>query len=193
MKSAFSHAFTEGRRRLLGVEWNTNALWSSLGWVLIVVGLLGSLIPVLPGPILILAGAFVIAAGDGFERIGWPILGVLVLFTALSWGAELVITTIFTRRAGATWRTVVGAIVGGLAGGVVLSAIFSVFGALFGAAIGAVSGVLFVERGLNRRKWPDAWRVSRSYLAGCLLGRVAELSLSGLMVAIVVYTNSIMA
>ncbi|MCX6018998.1 MAG: DUF456 domain-containing protein, partial [Chloroflexi bacterium] len=92
-------------------------------------GLLGSLIPVLPGPILILAGAFVIAAGDGFERIGWPILGVLVLFTALSWGAELVITTIFTRRAGATWRTVVGAIVGGLAGGVVLSAIFSVFGA----------------------------------------------------------------
>jgi uncharacterized protein YqgC (DUF456 family) len=171
------------------MEWNPEVLWSSLGWLLMLFGLVGSMIPVLPGPILVLTGALVVAAGDGFERIGWPAVAVLVVLTLAAWGSELVLTTTFTRRAGATWRTVAGAVVGGIVGGASFSALFTIVGGLFGAALGAALGVVFVERVLNKRQWPDAWRVSRSYLAGCLLGRVAELSLSLMMIAIVAWLS----
>jgi uncharacterized protein YqgC (DUF456 family) len=168
------------------VEWNSEVIWSSLGYVLMLIGLLGSVIPVLPGPVLVFGGAVVVAAGGEFREIGWPTLALLGVLTATAWGAELVITTALTRRAGASWRTVAGAVAGGLLGGLLLGAAFTIVGVLFGAAIGAVVGVLFVERVWNRRAWPDAWRVSRSYLAGCMLGRVVEFSLSALMILIVV-------
>ncbi len=187
--SVLGQAFTGRPRRLFLVEWNLEVIWSSVGWVLMVLGLLGSLVPVLPGPILVLGGALVVAAGDGFDRIGWPTVAVLVILTLAAWGSELVLTTTFTRRAGATWRTVAGAIVGGIAGGMLFGVLFTIVGSLVGAAVGAMVGVMFVERVLNQRAWPDAWRVSRNYLAGCLLGRVAELSLSLMMVGIVAWQS----
>lgn len=167
------------------MEWNSEAIWSSAGLVLMLLGLLGSVIPVLPGPVLVFIGALVVAAGGEFRQIGWLTLAVLGVLTAAAWGVELLITTALTRRAGASWRTVGGAIVGGLVGGALFGAALTIVGGFFGAVIGAVFGVLFVERVMNRRAWPDAWRISRNYLAGCLLGRVMEFTLSALMVLIV--------
>jgi uncharacterized protein YqgC (DUF456 family) len=74
--------------------------------------------------------------------------------------------------------------VGGLVGGLLLNTVIPLVGALIGAASGAVLGVIAVERGLNRREWPEAWRISRTYLAGCLVGRVVEMSLCIVMIAI---------
>lgn len=163
---------------------DTTTIFSTLSFLLIFLGLVGSVIPVLPGPILILAGAIVFAVNDNFERVGVPTLVVLGVLTALAWGAELILTATFTRKAGASWKTVAGAMVGGILGGLVFNGILPLIGALLGAAIGAVTGVIVVERGINQREWPEAMRVSRNYLAGCLLGRVAEVSLCLLMVLI---------
>lgn len=164
---------------------DTNAIYSTLSLLLMFLGLVGAIIPVLPGPILIFAGAVIFAVGDNFTRIGIPTLIFLGVLTMLAYGSELALTTFFTRRVGATWKTVVGAIVGGLVGGVLGNAPVPILGALFGAALGAVIGVLVVERGLNRREWPEALRVSRNYLAGCLVGRLVELTLCIIMITIV--------
>ena len=163
---------------------DSGTIFSTLSFLLIFLGLVGSIIPILPGPILILAGAAVFAVNDNFVRVGVPTLIILTALTALAWGAELILTTTFTRRAGTSWKTVAGAIAGGILGGLVLNSLLPLIGALFGAAIGAVIGVLVVERGINSRPWPEAMRVSRNYLAGCLVGRVAEVSLCLLMVLI---------
>jgi uncharacterized protein len=163
---------------------DSQSVFSSLALFLIFLGLVGAVIPVLPGPILIFIGAFLYAYNDNFTRIGAPTLIVLAILTVLAWGSELALTTTFTRRAGATWRTVGGAIVGGLLGGLLLNGLIPLIGALFGAAIGAVLGVIGVERGLNRREWPEALRISRTYLTGCLVGRVVELSLCVVMIAV---------
>jgi uncharacterized protein YqgC (DUF456 family) len=167
------------------VNLDTNAIYSTLSLLLMFLGLVGAIIPVLPGPILIFAGAVIFAVGDNFTRIGIPTLIFLGVLTMLAYGSELALTTFFTRRVGATWKTVVGAIVGGLVGGVLGNAPVPILGALFGAALGAVIGVLVVERGLNRREWPEALRVSRNYLAGCLVGRLVELTLCIIMITIV--------
>jgi uncharacterized protein len=159
-------------------------IFSSLSWLLIFLGLVGAIIPVLPGPILIFAGALIYAINSGFEQVGIPTLVVLALLTALAWGSELMLTTYFTKRAGASWRTVAGAIIGGLVGGLLLTPLLPLIGTLFGAATGAVLGVLFVELKLNNRDRETALRISRNYLTGCLLGRVVELTLCVLMIGI---------
>ncbi len=159
-------------------------VYSSISFLLVFLGLVGALIPVLPGPILIFAGALVFALSDGFERVGAPTLIVLGVLTALAWGSELALTTLFTRRVGANWKTVAGAIAGGLIGAGLINAALPLVGALFGAAIGAVVGVVAVERLINKRDWPEARRVSTQYLAGCLVGRVVEFSLCVLMAVI---------
>jgi uncharacterized protein len=159
-------------------------VYSSLSFLLVFLGLVGALIPVLPGPILIFAGAVVFAMSDGFEKIGVPTLIVLGVLTVLAWGSELALTTLFTRRVGANWKTVAGAIIGGLSGAALINAVLPIIGALFGAAIGAATGVVTVERLINKRDWPEARRVSTHYLAGCLVGRVVEFSLCMLMALI---------
>jgi hypothetical protein len=161
-------------------------IWSSLSYTLMFLGLVGAIIPVLPGPILIWIGALVFATSSGFEKVGIPTLVVLAFIMILAWGSELTLTTLFTKRVGATWKTVVGAVVGGIVGASLLSAPLPVVGTIFGAALGAAAGVVFVESQIQKRKWNDALRVSRNYLAGCLIGRVVEVLLCLLMIGIFV-------
>ncbi len=168
-------------------------IFSTLSYLLIFLGLVGAVIPVLPGPLLIFAGVFLYAANNGYDRVGVPTLVVLAVLMVLAWGSELALTTFFTRRVGATWKTVAGAVVGGLVGGALLNAPLPLLGALLGAALGAVVGVIVVERLVQKREWHDALRVSRNYLAGCLVGRVIELSLCIIMIAIFVARVAILA
>ena len=166
------------------MDLNSGTIYSTLSYLLIFLGLVGAVIPVLPGALLIFAGAFVYAFNSGFEQIGAPTLIVLGVLTVLSYGSELALTTIFTRRVGANWKTVAGAVVGGILGGALINAVVPLLGALFGAALGAASGVVLTERLINKREWPLALKVSRNYLAGCLVGRVVELSICIVMVVI---------
>jgi hypothetical protein len=161
-------------------------IWSSLSYTLMFLGLVGAIIPVLPGPILIWIGALVFATSSGFEKVGIPTLVILAIIMILAWGSELALTTFFTKRVGATWKTVAGAIFGGLIGGAVLSVPIPIIGTIIGAAFGAVVGVIFVESQIQHREWKVALRVSRNYLAGCLVGRVIELSLCITMIVILV-------
>ncbi len=66
-----------------------NTLLGGTGLLLLLVGLAGSVIPVLPGPLFIWLGALLWAWGDGFERVGWPTLVVLGLLALLSWATDL--------------------------------------------------------------------------------------------------------
>jgi hypothetical protein len=161
-------------------------IWSSLSYTLMFLGLVGAIIPVLPGPILIWIGALVFATSSDFDKVGIPTLVVLAFIMILAWGSELALTTLFTKRVGATWKTVVGAVFGGLIGGAILSVPIPVIGTIIGATLGAMFGVIFVESQIQHREWKVALRVSRNYLAGCFVGRVVELSLCIAMIVIFV-------
>ncbi|MEZ4557898.1 MAG: DUF456 family protein [Caldilineaceae bacterium] len=70
------------------------------GSALVVLGFIGTVLPIVPGPIIIWLGAFVWAWGDGFQRIGWPTLAVLGLLAVLAWGMDFFLTAVVSRRAG---------------------------------------------------------------------------------------------
>ena len=121
-----------------------STLFFLVSYLLIFLGIVGALVPVLPGPLLIWLGAFVWAWADGFVHIGWPTLLVLAVLTIISWGADLGLSFISSRRSGAGWRSIGVSILGGIIGAILLSSV-PVVGTLIGAAVGSISALWLME------------------------------------------------
>lgn len=159
--------------------------YTILGFALIFLGLVGAIVPVLPGPLLIWLGTLAWAWGDHFTRINWPTLIGLGVLALAAWGADLFLTTALSRRAGASWRSIGGAILGGIVGGAFLSQI-PILGTLAGALIGSVLGMWLIEY-LIKRDGRTATAVVYAYMAGSLLNMVIEVVVSLVMVLIFVW------
>jgi uncharacterized protein YqgC (DUF456 family) len=122
----------------------TVLLWV-LALALIVLGLIGTLLPALPGPILVLAGVVLAAWIDGFGRIGVGTLVLLGVLTAVAYAVDLVSAALGVKRAGASRRAVAGAALGVLAG-----LFLGLPGLILGPFVGAVIGELTVRRDLRQ-------------------------------------------
>jgi len=118
--------------------------------VVMFVGLLGSVLPTLPGVTLIFISALVYAFSTGFEVVGGWVVALIGLFAVLAFVADFVGTSYGARRFGASnWGTAGGAI-GGLVGALA-GLLFLGIGSLFGLILGSVAGV-FIGEYLKRRR-----------------------------------------
>jgi uncharacterized protein YqgC (DUF456 family) len=154
-----------------------------LAYLLMFLGVVGAILPVMPGPLLIWLGAFLWGWADGFRAVGWPTLALLGILMVLAWGSDLILTTVGSRRAGASWKAIAAAIVGAIVGGVFLSGVAPAIGTILGAILGGVVGILGVEY-FEKRDWGQAFRAVRGYIVGSLAASGLELFLSLLMIAI---------
>lgn len=152
------------------------------GYALVTLGVIGVILPLVPGPLLIWLGALVWAWGDGFERINWVVLTILGALAVLAWASDLLFTTALSRRAGVSWKAIGGAIVGGLAGGLLLTGI-PVVGTIGGALVGAMLGALLVEW-FDKRNLRRALRATWSYLIGSLAASALEILIAVVMVIV---------
>ena len=156
-----------------------------ISYLLIVLGLIGAVVPMLPGSILIWLGVFAWASANGFKTIGWPTLVLLGFMVVITWGSDLLLTTAISRRAGASKKAVLGAIVGGILGGLFLTTVFPVLGTILGGIAGAVIGILLVEI-LTRRNLGLALKSAGGYILGYLASAALQLTLCLLMIGIFV-------
>jgi uncharacterized protein YqgC (DUF456 family) len=160
------------------VEWRDAAVlplqW--IGYGLMILGLAGAVLPIVPGPLLIWLGAFLWAWEDGFQRIGWPTLLLLGLLALVAAGLDTFLTLAMSKRAGASWRGLCGAIGGGLLGGLFLTAI-PVIGTLFGALLGALAGMWLVEYTI-RHNSQLATATVWAYVKGVFLSTLLEVLIS---------------
>lgn len=176
-----------------------------VSYLLMFLGIVGALVPVLPGPLLIWLGAFVWAWADGFVHIGWPTLLVLAVLTIIAWGADLCLTLICSRRSGADWRSIGVSILGGLVGAILLSSV-PVVGTLIGAAVGSISALWLMEFRRARLSTPTvhgsdagvegagqtmarsyraaATQAVKGYVSGFLLAMAVEFVISVMMLSI---------
>jgi uncharacterized protein YqgC (DUF456 family) len=152
------------------------------GYALVILGVIGVILPLVPGPLLIWLGALVWAWGDGFERINWVVLAILGVLALLAWASELLFTTALSRHTGVSWKAIGGAIVGGLAGGLLLTGI-PVVGTIGGALVGAMLGALVVEW-FDKRNLRRALRATWAYLIGSLAASALEILIAVVMVII---------
>lgn len=157
-----------------------------LAYVLMFIGLIGSLLPLVPGPVLIWLGALLWAVSNDFDAVGWPTLLVLLALTILAWASDLLLTAVLSRRVGASWKAILGAILGGFAGGIFFGGWIPVIGTMVATVAGAIVGMVAMEV-IDKRDLRLAIRSSRGYLLGVLASSALEAGLALLMLAIFVW------
>lgn len=150
-------------------------LWT-LTVLLMLVGLAGTVLPVLPGAALVFAGAWLGAWIDGYERVGVYTVVVLGVMAALAWALDYVAALMGAKRVGASPQALVGAAIGTVAG---LLAGF--VGVLFMPFIGAAAGEYLARRDEQR-----AMQVGLATGLGLLLGMVAKVAIAFAMVGVFV-------
>jgi uncharacterized protein len=148
-------------------------LWI-LGVALVIVGVAGIVFPALPGTILIFFGLLVIAAADGFARVGTWSLILIGVIGALSYGVDFVAAALGAKHSGASPRAVAGAALGTL-----LGLPLGLPGVIFGPLAGALVGEWSAHRDLRR-----AGRVGMAAWIGFLIGTAVKIGLAFSMIAI---------
>lgn len=147
--------------------------------LLVVVGLVGTVLPALPGLPLVYAGMLLAAWNDGFNRIGAPMLIVLGLLTLLSLGIDLWATAHGAKRVGASRLAVVGAVIGTFAG-----LVFGPVGLVVGPFAGALIGELLHRRSFGREHLGQAAKVGFGTWFGIVLGVALKLALAFAMIGL---------
>ena len=151
-----------------------SVLFVTLGIILIATGILGTVVPGLPGAVLVLAGFVWLAWLDDFDRLGSPTLVLLVVLTLVFQAIDPVATAAGARRVGAGRRAVIGAVLGTLGG-----LFFGLPGVILGPFVGAFLGQLTASGGVG-----EATRVGVGTWLGMLVGAVLKLALVFAMVGI---------
>jgi uncharacterized protein YqgC (DUF456 family) len=141
---------------------------------LMAAGLVGALVPLIPGTPLILAGAVVHAVATEFTPIGAGRLAVLAVLALAGWAVEHVAGALGARRAGGSRAAVVGALVGALAG-----LAFAPLGLLLGPIVGAILGEL-----VSGRDPTGSVRAGIGTAVGVVLGVAAHFAVALTMVAL---------
>ena len=147
-------------------------------WILVVVliatGVVGTILPALPGGLLVFAGILLGAWIDHFDRVSITVVVICGVLTLLAWATDYAAALLGAKRAGASRLAVIGAAIGTVAG------VFTgLVGLIFMPLVGAAIGELIAVRNAAR-----AAQVGISTWIGLLLGTLAKVVLTFVMVGI---------
>jgi uncharacterized protein YqgC (DUF456 family) len=143
-----------------------------LGACLILLGLAGSILPVLPGPPLSFVGLFLFGLARHFSPPLTPAFTIVMLsVTIASVVADYFIPLIGAKKYGASRWGIYGSI-----GGLIIGVFFPPFGVFLGAFIGAV-----LVEWIVTRKEKQALKAGWGIFLGSIFGMVLKLGASGVM------------
>ena len=145
-----------------------------LGGALVVIGIIGTVMPALPGAPVVFVGLLIAAWAEGFQKVGWFTLSVLAVLTILSFVVDFFASAMGAKRVGASWAALFCA-----AAGAIVGLFFGLPGFILGPFVGAVAGEYAA-----RRNWRQASRVGLGTWIGMLLGIAGKLTLVFTMVGI---------
>ncbi|HUQ29066.1 MAG TPA: DUF456 domain-containing protein [Usitatibacter sp.] len=140
--------------------------------ILVLLGVLGTVLPVLPGVLLVFGGLFLAAWAQDFTRVGWVGLTVIGVLALLAFLADFVASLLGAKRVGASGKALIGAAIGGFIG-----VFFGLPGILIGPFAGAVIGELLARGGFQQ-----ATKVGIGTWLGLLVAAVAKLVIAFLMI-----------
>ena len=156
---------------------DTTVLLWVLAASLILTGLAGIALPLLPGAPLLFLGLLVGAWADDFHYVGYGTLAVLAGLTVLTYIIDFLAGILGARRFGASPRAMVGAGIGA-----VLGLFLGLPGILFGPFVGAVIGELSARRSLA-----EAGMSGIGTTIGLVLGVAAKIAIGLTMIGIFLF------
>jgi len=154
----------------------------SIAILVMFVGLVGVILPVVPGLALIWLGALGFAVVENFASIDLFSFIFLTLLAIVGVSADIWMTQLGARLGGATFRSQLV----GLAGGVIGALLFAVLGGIsagLGAVLGSIAGVLGAEY-YRSKNWEQALKSGGGWLLGWLASTCFQFVIGGLMIAI---------
>ena len=147
-----------------------------VAFALMLVGIVGALIPNFPDSVLIVLGAVILVVADGLTWGDGLLLGAIVLIAVVTEALVYLTQAYGAKKAGASWKGVVGALIGGIVGLFVLQPV----GILIGPIVGATLGEL-----LGGKKGKEALKAGLGALVGGLGGIVLKFASAVTMVGLV--------
>ncbi|MFM2450847.1 MAG: hypothetical protein RIS44_3297 [Pseudomonadota bacterium] len=141
---------------------------------LILVGLAGTVLPILPGTILVWGGIVLGAWIDDFTRVSMTTVVVVSVLAVLAWGLDYVAGLMGAKKAGASKQALIGA-----AAGTVLGLFMGLVGVLFMPLVGAAVGEYLAQKDQTR-----AVKVGMATWIGIMVGLIAKVVLAFIMVGI---------
>jgi uncharacterized protein len=145
--------------------------------IIMAIGLLGAVLPLVPGPPIVWLGALYYAWQTGWAEVGWPSLLLLLLLALIGSTADLWMGYLGASKGGASVWATLASIVGGAVGLFALG--------IPGAIIGSVGAIALVEYG-RHRDWRKVMQASGGFMVGWLLATVVELGICLLMIGLFV-------
>ena len=147
-----------------------------LAFLLMSVGLVGTLLPVMPDTPLVLGGAAILLLADGFDL---KLLAVLALIALVAEGLGYAAGVLGAKKGGATWKGMAGALLGGLVGLFVLQP----FGIFIGPLVGAVVGEMWAGKQSDA-----AVKAGFGALVGVLGGVVLKMAAASTMIGLAIFS-----
>lgn len=157
------------------------SLYYFLAVVMVALGLLGTVLPAIPGLPLMFAGMLLAAWAGDFQQVGVAMIAVLGLLTLLSLAIDFWATAVGAKRVGASGKAVAGAVLGTIVG-----LFFGPLGLFAGPFAGALAGELLHRRRLGRGDLGHAARVGFGTWLGIVFGVVLKLTLAFAMLGLFV-------
>jgi hypothetical protein len=152
----------------------TDTLLWILSVALIVAGVVGTVLPALPGTLFVLAGIVLGAWIDDFSRVGWGVLSVIGVLALLAWVLDYVAGLLGARKAGASRQAIIGAALGTLAG-----LFMGLVGVLFMPLVGAAIGEFVARRDHER-----AFKVGLATWLGIMAGLMSKVVIAFMMIGV---------
>ncbi|PJK09816.1 hypothetical protein CO614_04230 [Lysobacteraceae bacterium NML120232] len=160
---------------------DSQTLFHLIAVLLIISGILGTFLPVLPGLPLVFAGLLLSAWVDGFANVHWGWLVFFGLVTALSLLLDIWVGAAGAKKLGASGLATWGALIG-----TVIGLFFGLPGVLAGPFIGAAIGELIHRRSVKKHDLGAATKVGIGTWLGLMVGTVMKLALAFAMVGMFV-------
>ena len=151
-----------------------NIVLNVIAAMLIVAGLLGALVPALPGIPLIFGGLWLIAAVDHYRHIGVAWLLVIASIGIVGMITDAIAGVLGAKRVGASRQAIAGALLG-----TVIGIFLGLPGLLLGPFVGAMLGELLAGNSVLRSA-----HVGVGTWIGLLFGTIFKLVASLMMVAL---------
>lgn len=147
---------------------------SVMGAVLVVIGLAGMLLPIIPGAPILFVGLLTAAWADDFVYVGFWTLTLLAVLAGLTYLVDFLAGAFGVKHFGASPRAMIGAAIGTL-----LGLFFGLVGVVIGPFIGASIGELMTTRNLE-----TAGRAGIGATLGLAIGAAAKLAMAFMMLGI---------
>lgn len=142
--------------------------------IIILIGLAGTVLPVLPGVVILWVGLIIYKLWVPAD-LTWTFIFINGLLALIAQILDFVMSYYGARKFGATWRGGVGALIGAIVGPFVMTPLL---GIILGPVIGAVIGELTA-----RRTMKESGKAGFGTIVGAVLASAMKLAIAVIMAA----------